>query len=132
MRMKKDSGAGYIVLIIIILILGYRLYCIYDENRLDDAKVLDYVQDNISLSEVLSCYHEYDIKDYIYNKYIPSDIWDDVTILQDTSWWEIIDYGRRDMYGQTLEEFLNEEQKTAASWDMSWEEAKRLVEQQQG
>lgn len=129
---KKDSGAGYIVLIIIILVLGYLLYQSYDEARLDDDKVLDYVQDNIRLSEVLSRYDEYDIKDYIYNKYIPSDLWDDITVLQDTSWWEIIDYEKKDMYGQTLVEFLNEEQKTAAMWDMSWDEIKRFAEQQQG
>ena len=55
---KKDSGIGYIVLIVIILVLGFKLYQSYDDARLDDVKVLDYVKKNISLYEVLSCYDE--------------------------------------------------------------------------
>lgn len=103
---KKDSGTGYIVLIIIILVLGYLLYHSYDDAKLDDAKVLDYVQHNISFYEVCNCYNESKIKEYISDKYIPTDIWSDIDVLQDYSWWDLIDYSKKDANGQTLIEYL--------------------------
>lgn len=110
---KKDSGTGYIVLIIIILVLGYLLYQSYDDARLDDAKVLDYVQRNISFYEVCNCYDESKIKEYISDRYIPEDIWWQVRDLNTLSWEQIIDYDMKDAYGRTLIGFLDEAQKEA-------------------
>ncbi len=118
---KKDSGTWYIVLIIIILVLGYLLYQSYDDARLDDAKVLDYVQRNISFNEVCNCYDESKIKEYISDRYIPEDIWWQVRDLNTLSWEQIIDYDMKDAYGRTLVEFLNEAQEESKRIEQEWD-----------
>lgn len=129
---KKDSGTGYIVLIIIILVLGYLLYQSYDDARLDDAKVLDYVQRNISFYEVCNCYDESDIKEYVSDRYIPSDIWSDIDVLQDYSWFELMDYGKKDMYGQNMIDFLNESKEEIEQEQKLWEWGDKWIRRQRG
>lgn len=129
---KKDSGIGYIVLIVIILVLGFKLYQSYDDARLDDVKVLDYVRDNIPFYEVCSCYDESKIKEYISDKYIPEDIWWQVRDLNTLSWEQIIDYDMEDAYGRTLVRFLDEVQKEAEHPEQEWSEDGRWLKRQQG
>lgn len=132
MRMKKDSGIGYIVLIIIILVLGYLLYQSYDDARLDDAKVLDYVQHNIPFYEICNCYDESKIKEYISDQYIPTDIWSDIDVLQDYSWFELMDYGKKDMYGQNMIDFLNESKEEIEQEQKLWEWGDKWIRRQRG
>lgn len=138
MRMKKDSGIGYVVLIVIILVLGFKLSQSYEDAKLDDVKVLDYVKKNISFYEVCRCYDESKIKEYISDKYIPTDIWSNIDVLQDYSWFELMDYGKRDSCGQTLTEYLDE-MNFANSIDkehgteyQEWSEDGRWIKRQQG
>ena len=94
--------------------------------------MLDYVQHNISFNEVCSCYDESDIKEYVSDRYIPSDIWSDIDVLQDYSWFELMDYGKKDMYGQNMIDFLNESKEEIEQEQKLWEWGDKWIRRQRG
>ena len=110
---KKGSGAVpcLIGIIIILLLVLYFSSTKTISQRYTDKQILDYVADHFTFSEVKKMYPEADIVSEVREDYSVNDLYDDVVILSDYSWYEIIDFGFRDEDGETLLEFTERVQR---------------------